>query len=160
MVGNRANVGMIGEEDIKVLVDEWELVPTWIKAHVGARRPAHRYEGELLLEEGAISFTGRDIKEGRRLELTIPIGAVTDVRIGYSEYLMATTDVAFGTGGPVPLAVSYRSEEDEQTLYFTARADNCRAHVAVENAALYEALDSMIAGPGAGRATRDKYVAW
>ncbi len=65
MVGNRANVGMIGEEDIRVLVDEWERVPKWIKAHVGARRPAHRYEGELLLEEGAIMFTGRDIKEGR-----------------------------------------------------------------------------------------------
>ena len=51
MVNNKSNVLMITEEDIEQLLIEWANVPVWIKAHVSAKYPAHRYEGGLMKEK-------------------------------------------------------------------------------------------------------------
>ena len=79
MVNSRSNVVMITEEDIEQLLIEWKNVPAWIKAHVSARRPAHRYQGELLLGNESLVFNGRDIKEGKAFAVEIPFDRIKDV---------------------------------------------------------------------------------
>lgn len=162
MARNRTNVAMITEEDIRELLKEWEQVPAWIKAHVRSRCPAHRYEGELLIDGGKLVFAGRDIKEGRVLELTIPLELVTEVRIGFSESMKDNIDLAFGAGGPVPFVVCYQENGHGRTLYFNTLADNFAAHIDIDNIQWYETLDSMVTGAleVAGRRKRHLMTAW
>ena len=74
---------MIGEEDIQELVREWDSVPGWVKAHVRARYPAHRHEGEIAIDGDSLVFYGRDIKEGKDRELKIPFDSIEEVYLGF-----------------------------------------------------------------------------
>jgi len=145
MVTNRSNVLMIPEEDIEQLLYEWANVPGWIKAHVSAKCPAHRYEGELILDDGSLVFSGRDIREGKDFELEIPLDGITDVRVGFSEDLQASVDPAFGIGGPVPFAVRYQNNGRSQTLYFNTTSYNYPPHRNINNLRWYETLCEIVA---------------
>ncbi len=161
MVRNRVNVAMIAEEDIEDLLEEWKQVPGWIKAHVKAQRPAHRYEGELVAEDGQLVFAARDIKEGGRLEMTIPFEGITSLGLGFSEKMKNDIDLAFGAGGPVPFVMDYMSGGSSQTLYFTILGNHSTAHANVDNAQWYETLDRMIARrPPARQRSRRLATAW
>jgi hypothetical protein len=74
-----------------------------------------------------------------------------------------SVDLAFGSGGPVPLAVSYRQGEDTETLYISDLSDGFAGHVSVDNARWLEALDRMVAGKATERVQNGRhrrYVAW
>ncbi len=145
MVNKRSNVMMIPEEDIEQLLYEWAIVPEWIKAHVSARHPAHRYEGELKIEDEKLVFSGRDIKAGKDFELEIPLDGITDVHLGFNEHLKASIDPAFGIGGPVPFVVRYQDNGKNQTVYFTTSFSNYLTHGEATNRKWYETLDEIIA---------------
>lgn len=145
MVNKRSNVLMIKEEDVEQLLCEWDDVPAWVKAHVSARRPAHRYEGELLLDDENLVFGGRDIKEGKYFELEIPLENITDVYVGFSEHLKASIDPAFGIGGTVPFVVCYQNNGKSQTAYLNTTGDNYPAHRNINNRRWYEMLSEIVA---------------
>jgi len=143
MITKRSNVMMILEEDVKQLVYEWAIVPEWIKAHVSARCPAHRYEGELMIDEELV-FSGRDIKAGKDFKLEIPFDDITDVSLGFSENLKSSTDPAFGIGGPMPFVVRYQDNGKSQTVYFNTSFNNYLAHGDRTNRKWYETLDEIV----------------
>ncbi len=144
MVNNKSNVVMITEEDIEQLLVQWNNVPAWVKAHLSARSPAHRYEGELLLDDENLVFGGRDIKEGKYFELEIPLENITDVHVGFSEHLQTSIDPAFGIGGPLPFVVGYQNNGQSQTAYFNTTGDNYPPHININNLRWYEVLDETV----------------
>lgn len=144
MVNNKSTVLMITEEDIEQLLTQWNSVPAWVKAHLSARCPAHRYEGELLLDDENLVFGGRDIKEGKYFELEIPLENITDIHVGFSEHLKASIDPAFGIGGPLPFVVGYQDNGQSQTAYFTTTGDNYPAHRNINNLRWYETLSETV----------------
>jgi hypothetical protein len=144
MITKTSNVLMITEVDIRQLVHEWIIIPEWIKAHVSAKCPAHRYEGELVLDEEKLTFRGRDIKVGRDFVLEIPLNDILNVSLSFSEYLKSSANPAFGIGGPVPFAVQYRDNGSSQTVYFNTSFNNYLAHGDKTNRKWYEVLDKTV----------------
>ena len=59
---------MIAEEDVEELIYQWRHVLKWIKAHVITKYPAHRYEGDLMIDDECLIFHGHDIKENEDYE--------------------------------------------------------------------------------------------
>ena len=136
---------MITEEDIEEILAEWSEVPGFIKAHVKARSPLHRCEGELSLDEGNLTFRGRDIKEGKGYELAIPLERVTDVYLGFSKHLKAGMDPAFGIGGPVPVAVHYQDNGKDRIMYFNTGFNSYLVHGDTNSRHWCEALQEAVA---------------
>jgi len=66
------NTLMAYEEDIKSR-GFWD----WVKAHTSFMKPLHRHEGFLELNEGKITFTGKDVKEDKDFNLEIVTGDIT-----------------------------------------------------------------------------------
>ena len=155
----RTNAVMIAEEDIEELVSEWQSVPAWIKAHVKASAPAHRYEGELTIEAGELVFQGRDIKESRNLIMSIPLDDIDEVSVGFSSLLPEDVDPAFGVGGPLPVTVRYQADGQAKTLYFSTMADGYTPHVQVDNIRWYEVLDNLLANQQSVRPQRRHFAA-
>ena len=145
MVRERANAIMIMEEDIESLLAEWDKVPNWIRVHVSARRPAHRYEGQLVMDDESLLFAGRDMKEGRPFELEIPLEAIDDVGLGFDERMEASMDPVFGNGGPVPFAVNFSEDGHTRRAFVSTCADNYPAHMNVNNVKWCEMLDEVVA---------------
>jgi len=145
MVENRTNVVMITEEDIGQFLTEWDNVPSWVKTHLTATCPAHRYEGELKLDDEKLVFGGRDIKEGKSFELAIPFECITDVCFGFSEDLKTNTDPASGIVGPAPFAVCYRDNGNNKTVYLNTCSDNYTPHMYINNIRWYEELVEIVA---------------
>ena len=143
MVKERMNAVMITEEDLEQLFIEWNNVPGWIKAHVSAKCPAHRYEGDLLLDNGKLVFEGHDIKEGKYFELEIPLENMTDVGIGFSPFLQKSIDPTFGIGGTEPFVVRYRNNGMSHTLYINTCPDRYLPHANICNRKWYEMLDGI-----------------
>ena len=131
---------MIAEEDVEELICQWGHVLKWIKAHVITRYPAHRYEGDLMIDDECLIFHGYDIKENEEYELRIPFDCINDVYIGFSEHLKASSDFSFGIGGPVPCAVRYQSNGREQTAYFNTYLGHYPIHIINANRRWYEML--------------------
>ena len=134
---------MITEEDIRQLLSDWNSVPSWIKAHVWTRQPAHRYDGELVIEGHTLVYGGRDIKEREDFKLEIPFASITEVSLRFSDQLEASIDLTFGIGGPVPLAVEYRDNDRSETLYFNTSFGSCFSHMSnmeVSNRRWYDTL--------------------
>ena len=144
MVKKSSSVLMITEEDIEQLLGEWAIVPAWIKAHVSARCPAYRYEGELMIDDESLVFRGRDIKVGKDYELQLPLNGITEVHVGFSERLKASIDPAFGIGGPVPFVVRYQDNGNSQTIYFNASFSNYLAHRDRNNLKWHATLDKIV----------------
>ena len=144
MIIKRSNVFMITEEDIKRLVYEWIIIPDWIKAHISARCPAHRYEGELVLDNEKLSFSGYDIKVGRDFILDISLSDIIDVSLSLSENLEPSTNPAFGIGGPIPFVVRYQDNGDFKTVYFNTRFNDYLVHGERINCKWYETLDEIV----------------
>lgn len=144
MITKRSNVLMITEEDIQRLVYEWIIIPEWVKAHVSARYPAHRYEGELVLDNEKLSFSGYDIKVGREFMLEIPLNNIVDISLSFSQNLKSSIDPAFGIGGPVPFVVQYQDNGNNRTIYFNTSFNNYLAHGERTNRNWYETLDETL----------------
>ncbi len=140
MSGKRMNAVMIGEDDIAAMLDAWEEVPTWLKMHLAAKRPAHRYEGQLEVDDERLVFQGRDMKEGRSFEIELPLAAIDKVSLGFGDLMQSTVDPVFGNGGPVPLAVHYHDGAFSRTAYFNILADNFAPHITADNVRWYEML--------------------
>jgi hypothetical protein len=109
---------MITEEDIKQLLDEWNEVPAWIKAHVSAKYPPHRYVGELSLENESLIYRGRDIKEDKNYQLGIPLDNITKTEVGFSKQLEADNELVLGIGDTVSFVVRYHYQGNEYAVYF------------------------------------------
>ena len=145
MVRQKTNATMIMEEDIESLLAEWEKVPGWVKVHVSAKRPAHRYEGQLVMDDESLFFVGRDMKEGKPFELEIPLEAIGDVGLGFDDRMQASIDPVFGNGGPVPFVVGFSGDGHTRRAFFSTCADNYPAHMNVNNVKWYEMLDGILA---------------
>ena len=146
MVTNKTNAVMISEEDIEQLLAEWDNVPSWIKIHVSVKQPAHRCEGQLLLQDETLVFHGRDMKEGRDFQLEIPLDAITDVNMGFDEEVEARIAFDFGTGGFEPFTVRYQDNGENQTIYFNTYPDNYQPHMNFNNRKWYQMLEEMTTG--------------
>ena len=137
------NVFAIAEDDIEQLISEWDSVSGWLKAHLSTRWPAHRCEGELVLDNEKLVFTGRDIKEGRYLQLAIPLENITGVNIGFSTKIKDSLDPTFGIGGHWPFVVRHQRNGESQTIYFNTCSDNYPPHQD-SNLRWYEVLQEMV----------------
>jgi hypothetical protein len=144
MNGKRMNAVMIGEEDIAAMTAAWEGVPAWLKMHLAARRPAHRYEGQLETDGEGLIFCGRDMKEGRAFEIEMPLAKMTGVSLGFAEAMDYGVDPVFGNGGPVPFAVHYDEDGANRTAYFNVVSDNYAPHISADNRRWYEMLDEAL----------------
>lgn len=144
MINKNSSVLMITEEDIEQLLTEWGNVPQWVKAHVSTKCPAHRYEGELMLNDESLIFHGRDIGEGKDCELELPLNCIAEVYIGFSKHLKASIDPAFGMGGPEPFAIRYKNNGESQTVYFNTSSDRYPPHRRINNLRWYETLDTIV----------------
>ncbi|MBL7164934.1 MAG: hypothetical protein ISS55_00440 [Dehalococcoidales bacterium] len=145
MVREKINATIIMEEDIDSLLAEWDMVPAWIKVHVSAKRPAHRYEGQFAMTDEGLFFMGRDMKEGKSFEMEIPTESITSIGLGFSERMQESIDPVFGAGGPVPIAVEFSEDGRTRRAYISTCADNYSAHMNVNNARWYEMLDETLA---------------
>ncbi len=146
MVNNRSNALMIAAEDIEQLLGEWDKIPSWIKIHVSVKQPAHRCQGQLLLQDETLLFRGRDIKERRDFQLEIPLDAITEVNIGFDEEVEARIAFDFGTGGFEPFAVRYQDNGETETIYFNTCPDNYQPHMNFNNRKWCRMLEEMITG--------------
>ncbi len=140
MNGRRANAVMIGQDDIATMLDAWEDVPAWLKMHLAAKRPAHRYEGRLEADGDGLVFRGRDMKEGGSFEIEVPMAAITGVSLGFGTTIDSGVDPVFGNGGPVPFAVHYHDGGSDSTAYFNVLTDNYAPHITADNVRWYEML--------------------
>jgi len=144
MISKSSPALMIKQDDVEQLLVEWANVPEWIRSHISTRRPPHRYEGDLAIENDYLVFRGRDIKEGKDFEEVIPLDSVIDVFFDFDEHLKLSTDPSFGIGGPVPLAVRYQSHSGEQTAYFNTCVSYYPFHIVNVNEEWYETLKYII----------------
>jgi hypothetical protein len=144
MITKKSNVFMIFEEEIQKLVYEWIIIPDWIKAHVAPRCPAHRYEGELVLDNEKLYFSGYDIKVGRDFILEIQLNDIIDVSHSFSKNLKSNTDPAFGIGGPTPFVVRYQNNGNNRTVYFNTSFNNYLAEGERTNRIWYKTLDETV----------------
>jgi len=140
MNGKRRNAVMIGADDIAAMHEAWEDVPAWLKMHLVAKRPAHRYEGQLEVDDERLVFHGRDMKESRPFEIEVSLAAITGVGLGFDDPTSDGVDPVFGNGVPVPFAVHYHDGVCSQTAYFNVLADNFAPHITADNARWYEIL--------------------
>jgi len=145
MVREKTNATIIMEEDIEALLAEWDRVPTWIKIHLSSKHPAHRYEGQLVLEDECLFFEGRDMKEGKRFEMELPLDSITGVELGFSERMQMNIDPVFGTGGPAPFSVEFMANGQTRRAVISTCADNYPAHISMNNVRWYEMLDEILA---------------
>jgi len=76
--------------------------------------------------------------------LKIPFDSIEEVYLGFSDYLKSSIDLAFGMGGPAPLAVGYRDADEEKTVYFNTGGDRYVPHVAMNNWLWCERLNDII----------------
>lgn len=143
MISMNSPALMLTKNDIEQLLDEWSQVTPWVRSHLSAKHPPHRYEGDLLIEDQCLVFRGRDIKEGRAFEEVIPLDSIIEVAIGFDERLKGSTDFSFGNGGPVPFTVCYQSEAGEQTAYFTTYLNHYPIHIINGNRKWYETLKNI-----------------
>ena len=144
MIRRISSALMIAEDDIGEILDEWSKVPGLIKAHVKARCPLHRYEGELSLGDNNLIFHGWDIEEGKEYQLAIRLDTITDTYLGFSEHLKGSIDPAFGVGGPVPFAVRYQDNGKNRTVYFNTGFNSYLAHRDTNSRHWYEAIQEAI----------------
>ena len=141
---NKTSALMIKKDDIEQLLQEWSSVPHWVKAHVSAKCPPHRYEGDLSIAGHCLVFQGRDIKEGKYFEELIPFDKIIEVFLGFDERLQGSMDISFGIGGPAPFIVRYHNDNREQTAYFNTSLNNYPAHIANRNREWYEILEDIV----------------
>jgi len=144
MIARKSPALMIKETDIDQLLLEWCHVTHWVRAHISQRRPAHRYEGDLLLEDQRLVFRGRDLKDGKNYEEIVALDRIISVYPGFSKLLEGSSQPSFGIGGQVPLVVRYHSDAGEQTAYLHVCHDHYPLHLASGNLDWYEALRDAI----------------
>jgi hypothetical protein len=158
MISKTSPALMIDKHDVEQLLLKWAEVPQWIKAHISTRRPPHRYEGELTIEDENLVFRGRDIKEGKDFEEVIPLDSIIEVFFDFNEHLKVSTDPSFGIGGPVPLAVCYESQAGQQTAYLNTCLNQYPIHMLNSNEEWYETLKDIIDHNTQRELRRERYV--
>lgn len=155
MNGQRMNAVMIGEDDITAMHDAWEEVPAWLKIHLAPKRPAHRYEGQLVIDDNRLAFYGRDMKEGKSFDIEVPLAAITDVGLGFDNPTLSGVDPVFGNGAPIPFAVYYDDGDCSRIAYFSILADNYTPHITADNIRCYEMLGESLERSAASNRRRE-----
>ena len=135
---------MAYEEDIKnrTLLD-------WLKAHTSGFKPLHGYEGVFELDEDKIVFDGKDVKEGKKFRLEIPIKSISDVYLGWDEIftgfpLSRAGDRAYPWNKP--LRIRYRLEQGEKTIYLFVNFHRKWGMRTSDNKEVYTKLNEMLKG--------------
>jgi len=131
------NTLMAYEEDIKSR-GFWD----WIKAHTSFMKPLHRYDGILELNELKMTFTGRDIKEGKDYNLEVEIGDITDIHFGFDDVFTGWEDRAAPWNKP--LRLKYNSKRGGKTIYLFANFHHKYGMRASDNKEVYENLKSIL----------------
>jgi len=119
----------------------------WMKAHTSGFKPLHRYEGVLELNENQIIFSGKDVKEGGKIRLKIPIKNIIDVYFGWDKVftgfpLSKTGDRAYPWNKP--LRIKYRSDQEEKTIYLFVRFHRKYGIRTSDNKEVYEKLKQIL----------------
>ena len=129
---------MAYEEDIKN-----GKFTDWLKALTSGFKPLHRYEGIFELNEGAIIFEGRNVKEDKNFRLEIPIEKVTDVYLGWDDVFTGFPGNRAGDRAypwNKPLRIRYESEQGERTIYLFVHFHRKWGIRASDNKDVYEKL--------------------
>ncbi len=131
------NTLMAYEEDIKSR-GFWD----WVKAHTSSMKPLHRYEGFLELNEGKITFTGKDVKKDKDFNLEMATGDITDIHFGFDDVFTGWEDRAAPWNKP--LKVRYKSKEGEKTIYLFTNFHHKYGMRASDNKEVHEKLETML----------------
>jgi len=145
MIKKRANAVMITDHDVRDLLTEWGRLPAWMKKHMLPAHPMRRYEGELVIDDTSLVFSGRDMKEGVTCEFHIPLDVIVEVYVGFSRELKQDFDNTLEKNTTAPFAVKFRDSYDEKTIYFNAVTDNYIPHININNVNWCETLDKILA---------------
>ena len=98
--------------------------------------PLHRYEGQVLLDEGALLLSGKDVKTEEPLEILIPCEKMKEVFLGWDDTLRRWKDTRAWIP---PLRVKFEDEEKPLTLYLYAKKTEGKVY-GRENRTIYEKL--------------------
>ena len=92
----------------------------WLEAHTSFMRPLHRYVGTLVVDTGAVSFSGNDEKAGSRFSLTIPRPDITGLHLGFDSVFKRIDDRALGLFHFVPLRIDFTQNKRDESIYIFA----------------------------------------
>jgi hypothetical protein len=114
----------------------------WIKAHTSFMKPLHRYEGLLELNEGKITFTGKDVKEDKIFNLEIVTKDITDIHFEFDDIFTGWED----RGAPwnKPLKLRYKSKEGEKTIYLFVNFHHKHGMRTSDNKEVHENLKTIL----------------
>lgn len=103
---------LISEEDI-----EAEMLKRLRAKIVTQMLPPHRYDGILVLNDDEIIFDGKDILDGSRFRLVIPLSSVIDIHLGYDERFIGK-DSKGKSYKLIPIRISYNLDSIKSVYIF------------------------------------------
>lgn len=93
-----------------------------LSAHLTYKKPVHRYEGNITLEENRIIFAGVDIKTEKDFFLEIPKNIIKQIHLGFDEIYTESEDRLMGKGFR-PVRISYSNGNEIINAYFIIEFD-------------------------------------
>jgi hypothetical protein len=148
MINHKTNALLIESEDVKSLLSEWNNVPGWIKIHLSFKRPIHRFEGQLFLNDKVLNFFGRDMKDGRDYHLEILLESITEVNMGFNEDDGARIAFNLGITGFEPVCIHFIANGEDRQIYSYICKDNYQPHINFNTQNFCQTLGEMIAVKG------------
>ncbi len=103
---------LISEEDIDA-----EMLKRLRAKIVTQMLPPHRYDGILVLNDDEIIFDGKDILDGNRFRLVIPLSSIIDIHLGYDERFIGK-DSKGKSYKLIPIRISYNLDSIKKVYIF------------------------------------------
>lgn len=103
---------LISEEDIDA-----EMLKRLRAKIVTQMLPPHRYDGILVLNDDGIIFDGKDILDGSRFRLVIPLSSIIDIHLGYDERFIGK-DSKGKSYKLIPIRISYNLDSIKRVYIF------------------------------------------
>ncbi len=103
---------LISEEDIDA-----EMLKRLRAKIVTQMLPPHRYDGILVLNDDGIVFDGKDILDGSRFRLVIPLSSIVDIHLGYDERFIGK-DSKGKSYKLLPIRISYKLDSTKRVYIF------------------------------------------
>lgn len=103
------------EEDIKT-----RGFRDWLEAHTSWMKPLHRYNGELVVTDEKLIFSGKDKRKKEDIDFEIQISDIKNIHLGFDDTFKRREDRQIGLFGFVPLRIDYMDESEDKKLYVFA----------------------------------------
>ena len=137
MILKKENTLLSFDEDIRnrSLID-------WVKAHTSGFKPLHRYEGIFELNEGKLTFNGKDIKEGKEFSLEIKVEKIIEVYYGFDEVFKGREERAWPWNKP--LRIRFKENSAEKTIYLFVNFHHRHGIRTSDNEEVYQRLTEIL----------------